>query len=111
MTQYFDPEELLADGRSKQRRAEAIAQRAHAKLGSRSSAPHFTDGLTAEEIERDTASIWKILGIWRRIGKTSPSPITLPSGRTIYPKKSPSGETSRREYAVTRPRRHGGGLS
>ena len=67
--------------------------------------PILTDGLTAEEIERDTASIYKIMDIWRRIGKTTPSPITLPSGKTIVPKRSPAGQRGRVEARPRRRRR------
>jgi hypothetical protein len=106
MTEHVDAAELLADARRKQQRVRAVARRAHAKLGveDRSSPTYLTDGLTAEEIERDTASIHKVLAVWRRIGKTSPSPLTLPSGKTIIPKKSATNERGRIEYAVTRPR-------
>jgi hypothetical protein len=108
MTEYFDAEALLADVRRMQKRADEVARRARTKLGVRTPRSHPTDGLTAEEIERDTASIYKIMDVWRRIGKTTPSPITLPSGRTIVPKKSATNERGRTEYAVTRPRRHRG---
>jgi len=105
---YFDPDALLADARRKQRRADEIAERARARLGIETaprSPTYLTDGLTAEEIERDTASIYKIMDIWRRIGKTTPSPITLPSGKTIVPKRSPAGQRGRVEARPRRRRR------
>jgi hypothetical protein len=105
---HFDPEALLADVRRKQKRAEEVARRARSKLGVATPRSHLTDGLTAEEIERDTASIYRIMNIWRRIGKTTPSPITLPSGKTLVPKRSTSDRRGKLEYAVTRPRRRRG---
>jgi hypothetical protein len=107
---HFDPDALLADARRKQRRAHEIAERARARLGidtAPRSPTYLTDGLTAEEIERDTASIYKVMDIWRRIGKTTPSPITLPSGKTIVPKATTEGR-GRIEYAVPRRRRQKG---
>jgi hypothetical protein len=112
MPEYFDAEALLADCRRKQRRAGEVARRARRKLGvetgARRSPTYLTDGLTAEEIERDTRSIYKVLAIWRKIGKTSASPLTLPSGKRLVPKTSSTAGRARREYAVTRPRRRRG---
>jgi hypothetical protein len=109
---YVDAEALLADVRRKRERTEEVARRARLKLGvgtgSRRSSNYLTDGLTAEEIERDTASIYKIMDIWRRIGKTTPPPVTLPSGRTIVPKKATTEGRGRIEYAVPRRRRRKG---
>ncbi len=99
---HFDPEALRADLHRKQERADEVATRAREKLGVGTPRSRLADGLTAEEIERDTASIYHIMDIWRRIGKTTPSPITLPSGRTIVPRGSPAGQRARRE---ARPRR------
>ena len=104
MTQYVDAEALLADVRRKQGRAEDAVARARLKLSSRNS--HLTDGLTAEEIERDTRAIYKVMDVWRQIGKKTPSPITLPSGRTIVPKRSPRGQRAAR--VERRPLRHRG---
>jgi hypothetical protein len=109
MTEFFDPDALLADVRARSKAANEQVDRIRARAGmkpsSRRSRPHFTDGLTAEQIERDTASIYRIMAIWRRIGKTTPSPIRLPSGRTIVPKSSATDLPARREFAVTRPRK------
>jgi hypothetical protein len=60
MTQYVDAEALLADVRRKQQRAEEVARRVRSKLGVGRPRSHLTDGLTAEEIERDTAWIYHI---------------------------------------------------
>jgi hypothetical protein len=67
-----------------------------------------TAGLSAEELERDTASIKKILGVWRAIGKRDASPVRLASGRWIIPKKSAERLSSPRENALGRPRRRRG---
>jgi hypothetical protein len=73
------------------------------RTGSRRSSNYLTDGLTAdEEIERDTRAIYKVMDVWRRIGKTTPSPIGLPSGRTIVPKRATTEGRGRIEYAVPR---------
>jgi excisionase family DNA binding protein len=80
LLEYFDPEKLLADARARKKAAD-------------------------ERIDRDTASIYKIMAIWRRIGKTTPSPITLPSGRRIVPKRSASDLPAKREFALPRPGR------
>jgi hypothetical protein len=116
----FDPDRMLADMRARQKatdeRVDRICARAGMKPASRRTSRrkngYSSEGMTAEEIERDTASIHKVLRVWRMIGKREPSPLTLPSGQTIVPKLSTGDRLSaKREYAVTRPRRHGGGLS
>jgi hypothetical protein len=107
----FDPEALLADVRRKRERTEEVARRARLKLGveagSHRSPTYLTDGLTAEEIERDTRSIYRILAVWRQIGKRGASTIRLPSGKVLTPKNT-DNQLARREYAVTRPRRRRG---
>jgi hypothetical protein len=90
-------------------RVRAASARADARLRELGGNPHRSvprlEDMTAEEIERDTASIRKIMAIWRQIGKRTPSPIRLPSGRTIVPKSSATG-SAQREYAIGRPLRH-----
>jgi hypothetical protein len=108
MTQYIDADALLADARRKKERTDALSRRARTRLGvdrdDRRSPTYLTDGLTAEQIDRDTRSIYKVLAVWKKIGKTSPSPLTLPSGKTLIPKRYASDhQPARREYAVTRP--------
>jgi hypothetical protein len=107
MPEYIDPAALRADMRAKQERVDAISALAARKLGvraSRSRSSRSLDDLTAEEIERDTLSIRRILSVWRQIGKREPSPITLPSGRRLIPKSCATGASSRGiEYAVVRP--------
>jgi hypothetical protein len=62
-----------------------------------------TAGLSAEELLKDAASIKKILGVWRRIGKRDASPVKLASGRWIIPKGSTERSSSPRETAIGRP--------
>src|SRR6266508_2233222 len=59
-----------------------------------------TVGLSAEELERDTASIKKIMRVWRAIGKRDASPVKLASGRWVIPKKSTGLSVSQRENAL-----------
>jgi hypothetical protein len=112
MTQYVDAEALLADVRRKKERTDELARRARLKLGARTGSRrpsnYNTDGMTAEEIERDTRAINKVMAVWRAIGKTTPSPLTLPSGRTIVPKRTTTEGRGRTEYAVPRRRRRKG---
>jgi hypothetical protein len=67
----------LAFQRARFNTAKARADRALGRLGgetaSRRPVPNLED-MTAEQIERDTASIKKIMGIWRLIGKRTPVP-------------------------------------
>lgn len=103
-----DADALLADIARKRERVEEISRDARRKLrvvgagAARRSPTYLTDGLTAEEIERDTASIYKIMAVWRQIGKKTPSPITLPSGKKLIPKRSPaaSARGSRRGHGA-----------
>jgi hypothetical protein len=67
-----------------------------------------TAGLSAEELERDTASLKKIMRIWKIIGKRGPSPVKLASGRWVIPKKSAERLSSPRENALGRPRHRRG---
>jgi hypothetical protein len=106
MAETFDPDKLLADARSRSRRADERVEAALARLGgTRARSSRSLDDLTAEEIERDTASIYRILAAWRQIGKRHPSPIRLPSGRTVTPKSCEAGTA--RGGLESRPRRKG----
>ncbi len=98
----------LAQARVRTKVVSTRANAALARLGGESSRASLTEGLTAEEIERDTASIKKIMHVWRLIGKRSPSTITLPSGRRLIPKESATGRITQRETALGRPRHHKG---
>src|SRR5688500_7935007 len=74
-------EALLAYSRARQKTVTARVEAARAKLGGetasgrhrRDEAPPLrsssTAGLSAEELERDAASIKRIMSVWRRIGK------------------------------------------
>jgi hypothetical protein len=101
----------LAQARVRTRVVGARAEAALARLGgeevSRRSPSDLTDGLSAEEIERDAQSIQNILSVWKRIGKRGASTIRLPSGRTLVPKRSPD-LPGQREYSVVRPPRRRG---
>ncbi len=68
-----------------------------------------TVGLSAEELLKDAASIKKIIGVWRRIGKRDASPVKLASGRWVIPKGSTGLSVSARENALGRPRHRKGG--
>jgi len=104
----FDPAALRAEIAAKTRRTDAVVARAEAKLralgGGRSRDPHDTSGMTAEEIERDTACIDRIMRVWRQIGKRTPGQITLPSGKVLTPKGWSEAKVARMEK---RPRRWG----
>jgi hypothetical protein len=63
-----------------------------------------TAGLSAEELERDAASLRKIMRIWKIIGKRGPSPVKLASGRWVIPTKPAERLSSPRENALGRPR-------
>ena len=69
MMNDFDPEALRADMRRTQERVNEVAERARSKLGVGTPRSELTDGLTAQEIERDTASIRKIMAVWRAIDR------------------------------------------
>ncbi len=62
-----------------------------------------TAGLSAAELDRDTASIRHILNVWKAIGKRTPSPVKLASGRWFIPQKSTGHSVSQRETAIGRP--------
>jgi hypothetical protein len=105
----------LAQQRAKAKIVRARADARLRELGggsvSRRSVPKLED-MTAEELERDAASIRKIIGIWRQIGKRTPSTIKLPSGRVIVPKSSANGQHGgQRENALGRPRHRRPGRS
>lgn len=95
-------------------RAEAIRERADRKLARlgggtspRRSAPNLED-LSAEELDRDSASIRNVMRVWRRTGKHANgiSTISLPSGRILKKHWNDNGEISRRELAVSRNPKH-----
>ena len=76
--------------RAKQERVDAISALAARKLGvraSRSRSSRSLDDLTAEEIERDTLSIRRILSVWRQIGKREPPPIHASVREAANPEK------------------------
>lgn len=98
----------LAFQRAKVKTVTARAEATLARLGGESSRHSLTDGMSAEQIERDAQSIRRILGVWRRIGKRDASPITLPSGRRLVPKSSTTERITQREYAIGRPLRDKG---
>jgi hypothetical protein len=86
----FNPTVILAWTRARSRYADALSARAHAKLGVETAARRpprsLTEGLTAEQIERDARSLNKIVRSWkrRRYGRVSgTSTICLPSGRQL----------------------------
>jgi hypothetical protein len=105
----MNPEAHLAHARARQKLAKSRAEARLRQLGGgrHSSRADLTDGLTAEQIERDAASLRNILSVWKRIGKRGQSTIRLPSGRVLVPKESATGP-GQRETALGRPRHRRG---
>jgi hypothetical protein len=120
MPEYVDAEELLGDARRKQRRAEEVARRAHAKLGVRRATRRevslsaeqraavdrarqgplgwLFEGSSDADVVRDSTSLKKIMRIYRarpRMRNASArTTIHLPSGKSVR-FHSASGEVTR----------------
>jgi hypothetical protein len=85
VSDYVNADALLASVRARAKAANARADAARAKLGGASRPRRsLTDGLSVEEIERDTKSLRKILAVWkaRRIQPLR-STLRLASGREV----------------------------
>jgi hypothetical protein len=94
-------------------RIAAISERAEATLArlgggtSSSTSRQLSDGLTADELERDALSIRRVLRVWTQTRKhaTNVSTIQLPSGKVLTKDWSDDG-TGGLERAVARRPRH-----
>jgi hypothetical protein len=99
----------LAQARVRTKVVSARANAALARLGgetARHSRTDLTEGLSAEQIERDAKSIRNILHVWKVTGKGGPgSTIILPSGRQLKAPGS-NGTRSQFEMAVIRPHKY-----